>query len=116
MLRRPPRSTLFPYTTLFRSDPGVDDGDVGIHALVDAVNLGGGRDVRADAADARGNNLAEGLHLSVLFNELDARIVPQRLQSAFGNVSGEAIQRMLVMMARDEAVLLGNLLAEGTRF
>src|SRR5438034_7461801 len=24
MLRRPPRSTLFPYTTLFRSDPGVD--------------------------------------------------------------------------------------------
>src|SRR3712207_7431858 len=26
MIRRPPRSTLFPYTTLFRSD---DDGDVG---------------------------------------------------------------------------------------
>src|SRR2546422_7369811 len=40
MIRRPPRSTLFPYTTLFRSQPGrgvrcrvvdldgVDDGDV----------------------------------------------------------------------------------------
>src|SRR2546430_3959539 len=27
MIRRPPRSTLFPYTTLFRS-PGVPDGDV----------------------------------------------------------------------------------------
>src|SRR3712207_8325403 len=28
MIRRPPRSTLFPYTTLFRSDEGgVDDGD-----------------------------------------------------------------------------------------
>src|SRR5690349_23986048 len=31
MMRRPPRSTLFPYTTLFRSrgralDPGADDG------------------------------------------------------------------------------------------
>src|SRR5476649_1162281 len=25
MIRRPPRSTLFPYTTLFRSDPGQDD-------------------------------------------------------------------------------------------
>src|SRR3712207_7870478 len=25
MIRRPPRSTLFPYTTLFRSDPGRDD-------------------------------------------------------------------------------------------
>src|SRR3989449_6174994 len=25
MIRRPPRSTLFPYTTLFRSQAGVDD-------------------------------------------------------------------------------------------
>src|SRR2546430_12078175 len=27
MIRRPPRSTLFPYTTLFRSDSGGDVGD-----------------------------------------------------------------------------------------
>src|SRR3989441_12150680 len=27
MIRRPPRSTLFPYTTLFRSDPGVEGGE-----------------------------------------------------------------------------------------
>src|SRR3712207_7377342 len=27
MIRRPPRSTLFPYTTLFRSDQGRDDCD-----------------------------------------------------------------------------------------
>src|SRR3712207_8173347 len=26
MIRRPPRSTLFPYTTLFRSQPGADRG------------------------------------------------------------------------------------------
>src|SRR2546426_1491844 len=26
MIRRPPRSTLFPYTTLFRSHDGADDG------------------------------------------------------------------------------------------
>src|SRR3712207_8933991 len=25
MIRRPPRSTLFPYSTLFRSGPGADD-------------------------------------------------------------------------------------------
>src|SRR5256885_2750538 len=25
MIRRPPRSTLFPYTTLFRSDPSTED-------------------------------------------------------------------------------------------
>src|SRR5438270_5203008 len=32
MRRRPPRSTLFPYTTLFRSRP---DGDVGAHGRVE---------------------------------------------------------------------------------
>src|SRR5690606_41463106 len=30
MLRRPPRSTLFPYTTLFRSAPPADAGDHGV--------------------------------------------------------------------------------------
>src|SRR3712207_7461784 len=29
MIRRPPRSTLFPYTTLFRSWVSVNDGDLG---------------------------------------------------------------------------------------
>src|SRR3712207_7888033 len=29
MIRRPPRSTLFPYTTLFRSEGGVPGGDEG---------------------------------------------------------------------------------------
>src|SRR2546430_6792002 len=49
MIRRPPRSTLFPYTTLFRSlrqvatgDAAADDGDVG-----GRVTLGGG-DVRSE--------------------------------------------------------------------
>src|SRR5256885_16914929 len=30
MIRRPPRSTLFPYTTLFRSEPFERGGDVGV--------------------------------------------------------------------------------------
>src|SRR5438876_7732082 len=37
MIRRPPRSTLFPYTTLFRSpdaDPVPNPGDVGCVALI----------------------------------------------------------------------------------
>src|SRR5436189_1403812 len=29
MIRRPPRSTLFPYTTLFRSDPGRSTRGIG---------------------------------------------------------------------------------------
>src|SRR5256885_8213535 len=32
MIRRPPRSTLFPYTTLFRSERAADDADRDQHA------------------------------------------------------------------------------------
>src|SRR3712207_7942551 len=35
MIRRPPRSTLFPYTTLFRSEVVVADGD--LQGVVDAI-------------------------------------------------------------------------------
>src|SRR5437763_13277585 len=37
MLRRPPRSTLFPYTTLFRSEDALLDGsiDVAVHSHKD---------------------------------------------------------------------------------
>src|SRR3712207_7783180 len=33
MIRRPPRSTLFPYTTLFRSDVRLDEDRAGARAL-----------------------------------------------------------------------------------
>src|SRR5258705_2554603 len=36
MIRRPPRSTLFPYTTLFRSDP-LQEGVGNSKALVDRI-------------------------------------------------------------------------------
>src|SRR5256885_7048659 len=38
MIRRPPRSTLFPYPTLFRSDLGVADG-IGVVVHVDALDV-----------------------------------------------------------------------------
>src|SRR3712207_7579365 len=48
MIRRPPRSTLFPYTTLFRSPHAVaHGGDVGVRQLV------GGHEHRAAAVEAR---------------------------------------------------------------
>src|SRR2546430_10176679 len=40
MIRRPPRSTLFPYTTLFRSNDSVQIG-VSVHARADLTHLGG---------------------------------------------------------------------------
>src|SRR3712207_6916364 len=48
MIRRPPRSTLFPYTTLFRSLPDVLLGIERIAALVDIAEVHGLAD--ADAA------------------------------------------------------------------
>src|SRR5260370_15830723 len=50
MIRRPPRSTLFPYTTLFRSDGEADaEEQVVLHALVGAAEL----PVAVDVAAAR---------------------------------------------------------------
>src|SRR3712207_7490698 len=43
MIRRPPRSTLFPYTTLFRSDPLVVGGEplvLDVHPAQAGVHLG----------------------------------------------------------------------------
>src|SRR5256885_2784212 len=42
MIRRPPRSTLFPYTTLFRSNLEVDGGKYGlvVGAIPGAASLG----------------------------------------------------------------------------
>src|SRR3712207_6991495 len=38
MIRRPPRSTLFPYTTLFRSDPVAPEGFVVLDVTAAGVN------------------------------------------------------------------------------
>src|SRR3712207_7569456 len=48
MIRRPPRSTLFPYTTLFRSQDRTID-EIGREEIVDAV-------ARAALLGARGNS------------------------------------------------------------
>src|SRR5260370_22637536 len=62
MIRRPPRSTLFPYTTLFRSDRLVDAPfHIGVGHQRKAV-----AEMRAHPSDARdvlGELLAADLHL-----------------------------------------------------
>src|SRR5438132_3421585 len=44
MIRRPPRSTLFPYTTLFRSPPRPEEGAEDVHAPRRLELLGRGGD------------------------------------------------------------------------
>src|SRR3712207_8678204 len=45
MIRRPPRSTLFPYTTLFRSEGGLTDDEVAGFEQAGAVALRMGSEV-----------------------------------------------------------------------
>src|SRR3712207_8469906 len=75
MIRRPPRSTLFPYTTLFRSADGVGEGDlvgriadvlVGLHLLLGHRHLRA-QPVQAQAGGHRGE--AAGEVLDVLRSE-----------------------------------------------
>src|SRR5260370_25820714 len=47
MIRRPPRSTLFPYTTLFRSQGRIDLNHC-VGNLGNAVDLGGRRIIRSE--------------------------------------------------------------------
>src|SRR3712207_7042742 len=77
MIRRPPRSTLFPYTTLFRSEPiGVGGPDLP-RGLVGQVLVG-----LADDA----HRLADGLLLPVRAQQVADR-KSTRLNSSHANIS-----------------------------
>src|SRR3712207_6864096 len=52
MIRRPPRSTLFPYTTLFRSLDGVRDGELEDRAERDEEECGSDAHVHLNAGGA----------------------------------------------------------------
>src|SRR5260221_5121068 len=59
MIRRPPRSTLFPYTTLFRSRRPLASGDVAVGVDVAQPPLGDGpHAARFEGGDREGVELA----------------------------------------------------------
>src|SRR2546422_8360067 len=73
MIRRPPRSTLFPYTTLFRSRDGRSEGGPagvrGLRALGDdqraaaRVESGARHERRAERSEEHTSELQSRLHL-----------------------------------------------------
>src|SRR3712207_6894139 len=95
MIRRPPRSTLFPYTTLFRSDDGVTatvvDPDTGAREEIRAAFVvgcdGGSSTVRTLAGIAmRGDSHEEHFVLGdVRIEGLDRKST--RLNSSHANIS-----------------------------
>src|SRR5205814_5058554 len=64
MLRRPPRSTLFPYTTLFRSVTAFDDGAGGL-AVVALNRSGTGIPFDLDRKSTRLNSSHLGISYAV---------------------------------------------------
>src|SRR3712207_8959874 len=87
MIRRPPRSTLFPYTTLFRSDDDEDD-DYGIEVGYD---VGNGLELYAGLIDETGNyvgaeyDLGNGAQLIASYADQDRKST--RLNSSHANIS-----------------------------
>src|SRR5687768_17822198 len=70
MIRRPPRSTLFPYTTLFRSgEAGADEGGLALLLVgrqlrvADGVGEGVGARVGAGRSEEHTSELQSRLHL-----------------------------------------------------
>src|SRR3712207_9202033 len=54
MIRRPPRSTLFPYTTLFRSELWLSDGTDAGTRLVEDIAPGGDGSLAGELTDVDG--------------------------------------------------------------
>src|SRR2546429_2075242 len=93
MIRRPPRSTLFPYTTLFRSDVAtglvLDDsqaGDSPLFALNDGVTAFA-QDVQFTRSEEHTSELQSRLHLvcRLLLEKKKKNYNKQRLVNTHGS-------------------------------
>src|SRR3712207_8630018 len=88
MIRRPPRSTLFPYTTLFRSDPHSPDlGNAAVQFRPDPVRWRGDHEpLYATARSPRtGSILPDHLNPARLLRLGDRKST--RLNSSHANIS-----------------------------
>ena len=74
MIRRPPRSTLFPYTTLFRSPPGLGDPGKLVSITIDSGRTIDGKFVLA-GRDAHQQLLVTGMYDSGQVRDLSRDVV-----------------------------------------
>src|SRR3712207_8294579 len=81
MIRRPPRSTLFPYTTLFRSTENAADADLAIEAVVETF------EVKAEVFRALDERLGEDAILASNTSSISIDRKSTRLNSSHANIS-----------------------------
>src|SRR2546422_1891508 len=100
MIRRPPRSTLFPYTTLFRSMPEVkwyEPTDRGFEAkIAEKLAYLRGLDAKAERSEEHTSELQSRLHLVcrlLLEKKKNQHVHHQR-------TSGAPLQRQLIRLAQ----------------
>src|SRR2546430_17584856 len=80
MIRRPPRSTLFPYTTLFRSEKALTSEKMGKHNGTDVLTVSFssndyvGHAVGPDAPEVRDISRRTDLLLGKLFAAIDKEV------------------------------------------
>src|SRR2546430_6518588 len=114
MIRRPPRSTLFPYTTLFRSPvPLGPDVAFAVDGLVGAAREAGAPLVVVNSPNnPTGTPLPEGA-LERLLAETDALVVVDEAYQDFGGPTGipllRANPRLVVLRSFSKAMSLAGL-------
>src|SRR3712207_8277796 len=88
MIRRPPRSTLFPYTTLFRSSPANEDDRQEVRKLCEEIQRASGETVELAYVDqgytaqrASGFAAEYGIRLEVVKHEERSEEHTSELQS-----------------------------------
>src|SRR5256885_13151706 len=96
MIRRPPRSTLFPYTTLFRSVPAALVGAVRGDGVVDIADRAHLRQ-QTDVLAAQPVGIARAIHLLVV---MEAHVQHDRVIDATGLEQLQASRRMLTHLVK----------------
>src|ERR1035437_5795355 len=111
MIRRPPRSTLFPYTTLFRSDGEVAGGGEGAgHLLAPAVPSGHVVDDHDTAEGPVAHGLGEvGVDLVVAVAGDPDRLRGQRVRDVWHGSAPDAIADDCAHQCRTEGAALAAL-------
>src|SRR5437016_7177712 len=105
MMRRPPRSTLFPYTTLFRSlgreAPDMDSGDLPLHRG-DVLGMGVAQARHPDAGEEIDVAVAVHVVQDGALAAVDRQLAEQRHTLRTGRqVRGFRVEQGLGLRARD---------------